>query len=711
MTAQTPDLTACDREPIHVPGAIQPHGALLAARRADLRLAFLAGDPQALFGLDDWRGRPLADFIGAEAAGRAAGAPQGPASLFLGRVETTRGALFEGGAHASDDFVFVELEPVEAASRSASEALCELEVASVELQRAESVQELCDLAARQFRSLTGFDRVMIYRFLEDESGKVVAEARRAGVASFLNQHFPASDIPRQARALYVRNLVRTIPEVDYAPEPLRPEAESAGVDLSDCVLRSVSPIHLEYLRNMGVTASASVSIVIDGRLWGLVACHHESARRLDSEARGLCRALAFAFAQHVRAKAEAEDYRERLRLASFSSSLVEVLARDGPLDQALANHLDETACMLRADGVAIVHGHDLIVGGAAPGRDEIAALARWIALRGKPVFATDRLPQIHPPAKAFQRLACGVVASVLSFDEPWAILWLRAEKIETVNWAGNPHKPVAGGEVGALTPRASFALWSETVRGRARGWTPAEVEAAGRLGALVIEARQTRRERDLNRRLTETLKDKDLLIEQKQYLIGEVNHRVQNSLQLVTSFLTLQAMSSREPGLREAVEEANRRIAAVALLHRRLYRGDQIEMVQLARYIEDLVADAMAALGVGWKERLTLDLAPAAAPTDQAASIGLILTELLINANKYAYGGAPGPLAVALAETRGQIELTVSDKGRGRAQDARQGFGGRMLEALTRQLGGQLTYEDNRPGLRAKLTAPLRAGV
>ncbi|ACK52570.1 multi-sensor signal transduction histidine kinase [Methylocella silvestris BL2] len=702
------NITACDREPIHIPGAIQPHGLLLVADRASLSVNMAAGDIEGRLGAGDWLFRPLSDFIGVALAARAAGAPEGPAGLFLGRIETAGAERLDVSVHATADALFVEFEPASTDPSPAAFVLSELEAATTEFQNTDNIQELCDVAAKKFRALTGFDRVMVYRFLDDESGRVVAESRREDLGSFLHHHFPASDIPRQARALYVRNLVRTIPTIDYQAAPLRPPGPAAALDMSDCALRSVSPIHLQYLRNMGVCASASVSIVTGGRLWGLIACHNMQPLGLPHDARSVCRALAVALAQQIKAREERETYREQMRLTNLSAGLVEVLAREGPLHEAVSNHLAELARMLRSDGVAILRGSDLIASGEGPKNQEISALARWIASRGKTSFSTDRLAQLYPEAAAYRARASGVAAAVLSFEEPWLILWFRAEKIEIVKWAGNPHKDAQAGAAGELTPRASFEMWSETVLGRARDWSLAEIEAAGRLASAVLEARQNWRVRDLNRRLTDTLKDKDLLLEQKQYLIGEVNHRVQNSLQLVSSFLTLQGMQSQDANLRGSIDEANRRIGAVALLHRRLYRGDQIEIVELSRYFEELVADAIVALGSGWAEHITLDLAPVSASTDQAVVLGLILTELLINANKYAYGGAPGPVALKLGEEHGRLRLVLSDKGAGKGPAARKGFGARMLEALVSQLGGELTYEDNKPGLRVTLSAPLR---
>src|SRR5690606_33836125 len=199
--------------------------------------------------------------------------------------------------------------------------LSRLDQAAAAFERAPGVKALAALAAEEFRSLTGFDRVMIYRFLDDEAGCVLAEARPPEMPSFLNHHFPATDIPRQARALYVRNVVRVIPDVGYTPQPLRPAREGPPLDLSDSVLRSVSPVHMQYLRNMGVGASASISILADGVLWGLIACHHATPKLMTHEVRIAAAALARGLARQIKAKDEADVYRERVRLRGLEDEL------------------------------------------------------------------------------------------------------------------------------------------------------------------------------------------------------------------------------------------------------------------------------------------------------------------------------------------------------------------------------------------------------
>jgi chemotaxis family two-component system sensor kinase Cph1 len=550
---------------------------------------------------------------------------------------------------------------------------------------------------------------MVYCLLEDGAGVVLAEDRREGMHSFLNHHFPASDIPVQARALYLRNVVRVIPDATYQPADLRPVWPGGDeLDMSDCNLRSVSPVHLAYLSNMGVNASASFSIIKDGVLWGLVACHNDTPRLLSYDVRTACRSLAGSLGRWIKAKEEAEGYRQRIRLRGFEDDTVALLSREGSLDEALANHLIEICRMQEGTGVAVLRGRELVTHGRCPAESEILGLLKWLMDRPlEPVFSTACLSAIYPAGARFTQTASGVLAVTLSADEPWVLVWFRAEQLETLKWAGHPQTATAA-HIKLLSPRASFEAWSETVRGRARGWSLAEVAAATRLRAALLEVRQARRLRDLNHQLTVILRDKDTLLQQKEFLVTEVNHRTQNSLQLVSSFLSVQARGSNNAELTAALEEARRRLTAVALVHRRLYRGDQVDVVDVSRYIEELCEDTFSFMGEDWKRHLALVLTPMKVSTDQAIPLGLILTELLINANKYAYAGAAGPIEVALTEDRTHFQMIVSDRGPGRTSKA-EGFGSRIMAALVQQLGGVLSYSNTMPGLRVSLTVPLQS--
>ena len=698
------DLNACDREPIHIPGAIQPHGLLLVADAASLKVVAGAGDLEARL-TPDWLGSDLSTLLGQDIEAIFAAGDTVAGVALAGLPVTGQAERFDVTLHRGAEHVLVELEPVEAEPLTAAGMLGRLNAMAMTFERASNLQTLCERAATAFRQLTGFDRVMVYRFLDDEAGRVMAEDKATGLGTFLNHHFPASDIPKQARALYVRNRTRTIPTIAYAPAVLRP-AGFETLDLSDVALRSVSPIHLRYLANMGVAASASISIVKDGLLWGLIACHHGTPRGLTPDIRAASATLAGGLARQIRAKEEAETYRERLRLRAAEDAVIPKLATEPAPRSIVATLRDDLRRMLDGDGFAYVEGNIVDTDGPCPGKDDILGLAAWARTRGviEP-FTTHELSALLPRAEAYRAQASGLLALPL-VDEGAVLLWFRAEQIEEVEWAGNPHKEVSVDPNAMLTPRTSFESWTQAVSGRSRRWTREEIEAAHRLRRAFHDAHINQRLRLLNADLQRTLADKDALIAQKDVLMKEVNHRVQNSLQLVAAFLSLQAKSSDDAKVKEHLAEAQARLAAVALVHRRLYHDDQVESVDLSRYIEELAGDMKTSLGEDWAAQMTLDLAPVLVATDRAVNIGLVLTELVINASKYAYRGDAGPIHIILEQHRNRMRLIVADQGVGKS-GTRIGFGSRMMNAIVAGLSGTIEHDDNMPGLRVILTAPV----
>ena len=693
-----PDVTECDREPIHVPGAIQPHGSLMILDVQTLEAVAGAGELDVMFGAD-WLGRQAEALLGGAAAATLAG------STGTCRLET-HDRLGDVIAFRAAEVWLVQMER-SGLPMSSFDSLSWIEEVGAVFERSVSLLELCQRAAEAFRELTGFDRVMIYRFLDDDSGVVVADDVAPGLTSFRNHHFPASDIPRQARALYIRNRVRVIPDVHYQPQPIRPE-RFATVDLSDVELRSVSPTHIQYLKNMGVAASASISIVRDGVLWGLVACHNLTPRSIDAPHRRAAQIVAGGLARQIGAKEQAEDYRERIRVRADEDAISARLSAEKDPESLFMSASGDLKRMFDADGFAILHGSKLNMAGLCPDRDDVREVAEWVKRQGSAPYHTSSLPEDYAPAAEFRQRASGLLAITLSSKVPTVLLWFRAEEREIVEWAGNPHKAADLRPGEALTPRASFAAWAQIVDGRARPWSKAEVEAAHRLQAKLYDARQNRRIRDLADDLGIALADKDRLIAQKDTLLKEVNHRIQNSLQLVVSFLAMQARAEADDKLTEHLTEAQRRLSAVALVHRRLYADDNVQSVDLARYLGELIDDLRGSMGDEWSGQLTDDLAPLLISSDNAVQVGLVLVELVINAQKYAYDGAPGPISIVLEQHRARFRLIVADKGRGRS-GTRKGFGARMLESMVKRLDGTMEETDNGPGLRIIVSAPVQA--
>ena len=699
------DLNACDREPIHVPEAIQPHGLLFVVDPADLTVRREAGRVARITGAETWVGRSLEGLVGERLANRlrAGGAVE---DGFVTRWRGVDALDYDVIARPQGANLIIEIEQSSQGALPGIELISRIDAAAGAFERASSVRAVCESAAEAFRALTGFDRIMIYRFLDDDAGQVVAESRSLEVESFQNHHFPATDIPRQARALYIRNPVRVIPDARYTPEPLHPAAPGDPLDMSDCGLRSVSPVHLKYLDNMGVRASASVSIIIDGELWGLVACHSARPQLLPFEVRMAATTLARTLARQIKTKGDAELYRERTRLRQLEDELVGHLAADRPLAEALADNSRDLADLADADGVAIIGQGGPYRFGVTPPENAIKALAQWVADQpGLRPVATHALSQRRPEAAAFMAQGSGLLGVHLQGDRPLTILWFRAEIIETVRWAGDPSTARKTGDAAVLTPRNSFHAWSETVRGRSRRWAPAQIESVTRLRDALIDFAAVSQLRILNRSLQASLSERDLRLEQQEFLIREVNHRVQNSLTLVSSFLGLQARQA-DPASQSQLLEARRRVRAVSMVHSRLYRTEASSTVDLERYFVELIDDLGASVGADWSAQLTHDLAPVSVEAGRAVTLGLILTELIINAQKYAYDGQPGPIRIRLSEDGRNLRLAVEDAGKG-GHTVGQGFGSMMIGSLVSQLNGQLDYRDGNPGLHVMLKAPI----
>jgi two-component system, chemotaxis family, sensor kinase Cph1 len=710
------DLTDCDREPIHAPQAIQPHGLLLVLNAETLTIEQGAGLIEQLTGKSAWLGQDVAVLLGDVIGRRLSGMAQTSETGFAGRWRAANRLEYDVVVHYArdqgradgQDRMLVEIEQSSQQARLGVELIARIDAAGAALERAASVQTVCERAAEAFRSLTGFERVMIYRFLDDEAGQVVAESRATGAGSFLNHHFPATDIPRQARALYLRNPVRVIPDSRYAPQPLRPVAPGEEpLDMSDSGLRAVSPVHIQYLKNMGVRASASVSIIVDDALWGLVACHSTTPHLLPYELRVACTTLARGLARQLKTKADAELYRERVRLRRLEDELIVRLSTDRDLDAALAEHAGQLTDLVGADGLAIVRGDQIACFGYTPPEAAVRRLSDWLHQQpGLRPVASSALSALLPEAEAWRAHASGLLAVRLAGEQPLSLLWFRSEILETVRWAGDPSTAVKSTASGALTPRASFEGWSQTVTGRARRWSAAAVESVARLRDALSDFAAVNQLRTQNQSLLARLTERDLKLEQQQYLMREVNHRVQNSLTLVSSFLGLQARDLGEGPAGSALQEARRRVRAVSTVHTRLYRGDQDTTVDMSRYIRELVDDLGASMGADWAAVIETDLAPVCIDAGRAVTMGLILTELIINAQKYAYDGRPGPLRISLSESGDMLRLVVADDGKG-DHKAGKGFGSMMIGSLVAQLDGRIDYHNQAPGLEVVLRAKI----
>jgi light-regulated signal transduction histidine kinase (bacteriophytochrome) len=693
LAEQQPDLSACDREPIHIPGAIQPHGVLLALGE-DLKVRRAAGNVQALLGYDgDPLGQQLGDIIPMRDIDLSSVAEE---CGFVASVRTPA-AEVDLFAHYRAGELIVEFETAPEKHRSGAHVLRDLLPIVKEIGAAKDVSQAANAAAAGVRRITDYDRVMIYHFLEDHSGQVIAEARSDEVDPFLNHRYPASDIPQQARELYLRNPLRVIHDVSYTPAPLR--GGDGPLDLSGAVLRSVSPVHIQYLKNMGVGASASFSLVRADALWGLIACHNRTAKPIAHEEREMCRRVALALDQAIAGLEEENSQREALKLTRRREELLPLIAGSDSVAAALQTHADELRRLIAADGIALLLDTAVLCSGVTPTQAAVRELGRWLIDQPRDLLVTNVLSELYAPASDWSAYASGLISSIVARNPLTAILWFRAEEIETVNWAGNPHKPAEATETpGQLTPRRSFELWAETVRGRSRPWRSNEQDAVRRMTSSVAEVVRQKAISELNRQLTSEVAEKDLLMR-------EMHHRVQNSLQLVTSLL----QHHNEEGAEEQLALARDRVLSVALLHRRLWRSEDLQNINLETFFSELVEGLMRTWSRDWQDKVTLDVEPIRMSAHDALLIALIVSELLTNAVKHAYAGAAGPLNLTAREAgTNQVEITVSDRGVGTARSERPGgFGSRMIQRLVSSLHGEFGMMPNEPGTRVTLTVPV----
>jgi light-regulated signal transduction histidine kinase (bacteriophytochrome)/anti-sigma regulatory factor (Ser/Thr protein kinase) len=582
------DLTACDREPIHIPGSIQPHAALLALDQFGWRIVHAGGDTACLLGA------PPADLLGGavDRVLRADHVGHLRALLHPGQLHNRPMFAFSmtdpGGTvpvdvivHLSTGLIVLEFE--RRPDRGQDNPLALVQTMVRHVQRAESIQAFCDAIAREVRAVTGFDRVMIYRFLEDGSGAVVAEARDRGAESFLGLHYPESDIPKQARALYQANWLRMIPDARYSPAPLLPEVNPANgfpLDLSQAVTRSVAAVHRQYLANMGVVASMSLSLLVRGNLWGMVACHHPAPRYIRYQLREACELFAEMISSQLEMKLAADLSNARLQKTQVLEELVRRMSQAPDIAEGLTNARPNLQDFVPAPGVGLWIDGRFTGVGETPAAADIETLVVWLnATVHEGVFHTDCLSMLYPPAAGYADVASGLLALSISRTPRDYLMWFRPEVIKTVTWAGNPDKPVTQGAApGTLTPRQSFAAWQQQVKLRSAPWVDTEIEAAHRLRLSLLEV--------VLRRIDQLAREREAARAKQAQLTAELDRRL-DQWQSVAQAL------QRETERRAVVE------AELSQVLRHTVADQEAERQRISRELHDTLGQSLTLLQLG----------------------------------------------------------------------------------------------------------------
>ncbi|GGI25882.1 ATP-binding protein [Pedobacter mendelii] len=489
------DLTNCDKEPIHIPGKIQSHGLLIAVNKSDLNISYIS-DNASLF-----LKAPAKNFLEKPLTSLNSFIKQQEAEfkiedlLKLGVIKKTFDSItpyplvinenpFYLIISPSENDWLLEFEPVtlqydiqSLIGRSASSIL-----------KGKSVSDLLKGAVVEVKKLIGYDRIMIYKFLDDGHGEVVAEEKESDLASFFGLHYPASDIPKQARELYKLNLTRLIADVNTVDSPIITFKEYAPLDLTNGSLRAVSPIHIQYLKNMGVYSSFSISLIVNNELWGLIACHNYSSKFIDYKAREGSKLIGQILSSALEYRQEEEDSEVVEQFKDTATIITTHLNRDKYLVEALTGHKRTLLDVTKGTGVAIIFENVLKTIGNVPVETDILELVAWLKINSdESIYYTHRLSEIFLPAKKYKSIASGILACSISKDPDEIIIWFKPEQLTTVNWAGNADKSVIFDQGSAsLSPRKSFEIWAQIISNTSEKWFPEEITSVLRIREIIV---------------------------------------------------------------------------------------------------------------------------------------------------------------------------------------------------------------------------------
>lgn len=682
--AALPDLAECEREPIHIPGSIQPHGVLLVLGEPDLRILRCSANTGQMLGLPDGADRPatIQDILDADQCSvvvqRLRSAQLGARAVSLGPVQVRRGGgvrHFHAIGHRSDAGVIVELEVIASAESVASmpQVAPALDDFTLHAESSDSVEDLSGLICRSVRALTGFDRVLVYRFDEDWNGIVVGEDGNGRLPPLLHHRFPASDVPAQARELYRINRVRIIPDAGYTPVPLVPTGGSgagAPLDLTHSTLRSVSPVHLEYMRNMETMSSMSVSILRDRKLWGLISCHHREARHVAFPVRVACELMARAFSLRLSAIDRAMDLQRSVELTSSYAELIARMANRGDYVQALAEQPGLLLRFANAGGAAVIQGESCELFGRTPTETQVRELSRWLFGHvKKDVYATDALPSAYAPAAEFKASASGLLAISVSKISAGAVLWFRPEVVRTLAWGGDPSKLVTRSDDGAprISPRRSFATYLQTVRDRSEPWLESELKAAAELRNAIVGTvlRKAEELAELTGELTRSNKE----LEAFSY---SVSHDLRAPLRHIVGYAEIlretgeQCLSAEQKRYISTIIESSEyagRLVDKLLNFSRLGRAKlertSIDMdLLVSETVRDVVRDAQ-------DRRIEWSVAPLPKVCADLMMLRMAVRDLLSNAVKYTRGKDPARIEIACREEPTEDVFWVRDNGVG----------------------------------------------
>jgi chemotaxis family two-component system sensor kinase Cph1 len=558
------NLTNCEQEPIHIPGSIQPHGFLLGLKEDSLLVDFCSENCLQYTGItySGLLGKHLSAVFGDSAAGLLHSYISGGHMLSSALLKLQGlNSEFLCTVHKNNGIIILEAEPVSADEQQASQVYNQTSQFLSYMHDTHTLKELCDLVAKGTREITGYDRVMVYRFDKDYNGEVFAESVRDDLEPFLGLHYPHTDIPVQARELYIKNLLRLIVDIDYTPVPIYTidDGENKNLDLSLSVLRSTSPIHVQYLHNMGVGATLTISLIYKKRLWGLIACHHYSPKNLTPEVRLAAQLQGHFITSQIDLRQANEEYDMARKIAVSLENVNKLTLTDSP---ETFEDLVQNADLLKvcnAAGVAIVVNGNVYKHGLTPDNEnDIQQLASWLSsYTSHATLHTDKLVDLVPEYSEICSKTSGLLYHSLDNENNNCILWFRPETKVEVKWAGDPNKAIIKDKNG-LSPRNSFKLWNEIVNCQSKPWIQPELDAATAYANSLqrqINLLAITREEEKYRKLSEVLKEANSELENINWISTHDLQEPLRKIQLISSRILI-----KEDDISSNVQDAIKRM-------------------------------------------------------------------------------------------------------------------------------------------------------
>lgn len=665
------NLDLCAQEPIRIPGSIQPHGSLVVADPSSRRIVQASANAPALLGTGRGTtvlGMTLQQLVGATAERQIDNWLSNPDSNYL-RTLDINGQRLQVLGHQTAQGIVLEFEQPPASEGETLEAYYPRVGRFMEdLPACETIAELCSAAAREFRQISGFNRILIYRFDPQWNGEVLAEDGDGVLPSYAGLRFPASDIPTQARELYRLNRLRVIPDANYTPVPIEPAVnptDGSSLDLSFAALRSVSPVHLQYMRNMGTLASMSISILVDGKLWGLVSCHNAAPRRVNAQARTACDLLGKVLSQHIGSRERGAYAAERIELKRIETELLTRIAASDSFQTGLNAHAGTWLELVEASGAAVLHDDLLFTAGATPASERLRTLAEKLRQQGADSFITDSLSLLWPEFADLVDVASGVLAISISQLHPSYIFWFRPEVQRTVLWAGDPRKAEQVHNE-YLTPRNSFAIWKEQVQGRALPWSQAEHDGAVDFRSAIINFVLRRAEERAE--LTDQLQRSNRELESFSY---SVSHDLRAPFRHIVGYTQLlrdreQSLSPQSLHYLDSINEAAASagqlvddLLSFSQLGRTALSVAPVDMKKVMQEILRSVEPDIRGRQIEWR------IQPLPPTRGDAALLRQALYNLVDNALKYSRDRTPAIIEVRGEQLASECVYTVRDNGVG----------------------------------------------